>query len=137
MFEELTAFIPKLTDIEYGHWHIDKKGDGSPETPFQMPFVVYDEYVHAFSKAVTGFAIKNKDLGLTDYMRIIEPFREDGKEIDLASLDVSKLDGITTAALIVAIVRQERFCDGLLLDSLKNGAVQRLLKHLKKIDDKN
>ncbi|MCR5593348.1 MAG: DUF6508 domain-containing protein, partial [Saccharofermentans sp.] len=53
----------------------------------------------------------------------------------IANLDVSKLDGLTVVALMLTIVREDRFCEGLLLDFCKNGCMTKWLKRLKKIDD--
>ena len=33
------------------------------------------------------------------------------------------------------IIRGDRFCDGMLLDNLKSGHIQNILKRLKEIDD--
>ena len=135
MYEKLTDFIPKLNGAEYGKWHTDDKGDGTLENPFHMPFVIYSEVAVDFAKAVSRFGIENSDLGLTDYMKVLEPQRENGGRLDISRIDVSSLDGRTTAALIVAIVRQDRFCDGLLLDNLESGLIQKCLCRLKEIDD--
>ena len=49
--------------------------------------------------------------------------------------DNQKLDDKAIMAVLTCIVRQERFCDGLILSCLENGTIQNLLKRLKDFDE--
>ena len=51
-FESLTKYLPQLANDSIGEWIIDRKNDGSPEHPKQMPFVNYTEMVHRFIEDV-------------------------------------------------------------------------------------
>ena len=53
----------------------------------------------------------------------------------MRNADVSTLDGITIMALLVGVIRAERFCDGILLDFFKDGTIISWLKRLKEIDE--
>ena len=56
---------------------------------------------------------------------------------DLSLIDVSKLGEKTIIAMIVAAVRAEKFCDGALLNYLKNGSILKWLKRLQEVDQNN
>lgn len=47
---------------------------------------------------------------------------------------LSKCDGKCALAMIVTIVRGDRFCEGLLLSYLENGMMLKWMKMLKEID---
>ncbi len=135
MYEKLTAYIPKMKKASHGRW-AEEHGDGSPENPFHMPFVVYNPYVTALEDEIVSFVDKHGEMNLADYGSIL---REHGLEWSLDSMrnaDVSSLDGKTVMALLVGAIRAERFCDGALLDFCRSGCVLRWLERLKAIDDR-
>ncbi len=134
MYERLTAFLPRIQDIEYGHWIVDQKNDGSLEHPKQFPFVVYDQVVNELESEVYHFLDLHPDLSLTRYGEILEDagLAWDGNRMHNA--DVSQLDGLTVMALIVGAIRAERFCDGALLSFFEDGSIKKWLTRLKEID---
>ena len=71
----------------------------------------YEAYISRFYR-ITGFE------------RVVDAMEEE---------DVSKMNPKTVLALMVGVVRAERFCDGALLSALKSGAIIRLLERLQEI----
>ena len=53
----------------------------------------------------------------------------------MSTADVSSLDGQTIMALIMGVVRAERFCDGELLEFFKDGSIEKWLQRLQQIDE--
>lgn len=120
-FDILTKYIPLIQADNIGEWVIDKKNDGTPEHPIQLPFVGYSEMVNNFLHDIYIFEQSNKDMELTRYGDIL---KENGIEWGLESMkkaDTSNLDAQCVLALIMGAVRAERFCDGALLDYFKTG----------------
>ena len=56
MYESLTKYLDEFTGTEFGKWIIDKKNDGTPEHPIQLPFVNYSRVVDQFIQDVYSFA---------------------------------------------------------------------------------
>ena len=136
MYEELTAFIPKLQDSRYGEWIIDTENDGTFEHPLHLPYVAYDNIVDEFLDAVDHFKEHHSEMELTCYKAILEKANIQWNEESMKAADVSSLNGQTVMAMIVGIIRAERFCDGAIFEALKNGSIIKWLKRLKEIDDR-
>ena len=133
IFAELTKYLPLLENDNIGSWIIDRKNDGTPEHPIQMPFVNYSEMVHRFIDDVYDFSENNKDFELTRYGEILERNCLEWGSKSMSEADVSSLDAQCVMALIMGAVRAERFCDGALLAFFKNGSIRRWLERLKEV----
>lgn len=129
-YASLTCLLDKLCNDDFGHIHSEKGHKGTMDDPIPMPYPVYTESVHQFIKAVYEFDDNNPKYNLKDYMGIME--KKGIQDID--DLKVDELDEEAVLAVLMCIVRQERFCDGLILSNLENGTIQSLLKRLKEID---
>lgn len=136
-FENLTKYLPLLEDDNIGNWVIDRENDGTPEQPIQLPFVNYSEMVHHFIKDVYDFEENNKDFELTRYGEILEKNDIEWGSKSMSQADVSSLDDQCIMALIMGVVRAERFCDGALLGFFKDGSIKKWLERLKEIDTNN
>lgn len=134
-FENLIKYLPLLENDNIGTWIIDRKNDGTPEHPIQMPFVNYSEMVHHFIDDVYDFNEKNKDFELTRYGEILEKNGLEWGSKSMSEADVTSLDGQCVMALIMGAVRAERFCDGALLGFFKDGSIRKWLLRLKKLSD--
>ena len=134
-YKSLTRFIPKLEGANFGDWIIDHENDGTPEHPIHMPFVHYHQAVVDLVEAIHRYVYEHENTGIKDYRSYIENKGIEYRDETIANLDVSKLDGLTVVALMLTIVREDRFCEGLLLDFCKNGCMTKWLKRLKEIDD--
>lgn len=132
-YELLTKHIPTFERNDFGEWFVDKENDGSMEHPIQFPYVIYSKIVSEFEEDVYKFIDEHPEMQLTQYSKIIE---ENGIDIgDIKQADVSNLDPICLCAMIVANIRAERFCDGAILSSCKDGTFRKWLIKLKEYDD--
>ncbi len=134
MFEELTAFIPKLQEGQFGEWIVDTKNDGSPEHPIQFPFVNFNNTVTAFVEAVYRFVDTHPAMELRNYSATLE---EAGLKWDynvMSNADVTGLTGRTVMALILGAIRADRFCEGTLLSFLNEGHIIKWMQRLRQID---
>lgn len=132
-YELLTKYIHVFENGDFGEWFIDKENDGSMEHPIQMPYVMYSKTIDDFIDDVHRFVDLHEDMGLTDYRKVIEDRGIDMSEAKQA--DITNIDAIGLCALIVANVRAERFCDGAILSSCKDGTFIKWLNRLKELDN--
>ena len=102
--------------------------------PLETPYYKYTDMVYLFMKDVYDFSDKNKDFGLDRYDLILSEYRIERGGIPLDSVDVSKMDGRGVMALIMAVVRAERFSEGTLHAAFKKGIMRKWLERLKEID---
>ena len=127
-FDRLIALIDKLDNDGFGTWHVEEH-KGTEDDPIEFPYPVYSEAVDEFIDAVYDFAEKNPDFDLYNYNKVL--LERGINKIEEADFD--SLDEKSVMAILMCIVREERFCDGLIFDELENGNIQRLLKRLKDI----
>ena len=132
-YELLTKHIPTFESNDFGEWFVDKENDGSMEHPIQFPYVIYSKKVREFEEDVYKFIDAHPEMQLTQYSKIIE---ENGIDMgDVKQADVSNLGPVCLCAMIVANIRAERFCDGAILSSCKDGTFVKWLIKLKEYDD--
>ena len=134
MYEELTAFLPKLSTNNFGEWIVDTENDGSSEHPIQLPFVNYNATVYDFIHAVYHFVDIHEDLELRAYSDILQKANIDWGAESMEQADVSTLNGQVVMALILGVIRADRFYEGTLMDFLENGKITEWLSRLKEID---
>lgn len=134
MFENLTSFLPKLQDGDYGEWIVDKENDGTPEHPIHFPFVAYDRIVTDFMDATYDFIDTHKKMELTRYHDILSESNIEWGSESMKHADVASLDGRTVMALIVGAIRADRFCEGALLGLFEDGSIAKWLSRLEEID---
>ncbi|WP_416806981.1 DUF6508 domain-containing protein [Bacillus safensis] len=130
-FESLTKYIPMLHEDPIGEWEIDQENDGTAERPIQMPFVHYSETVRHFIEDVYTFAEQHQELELTRYREILKENGIEGGTNDMENVDISNLNAQCVLALIMGVVRAERFCEGAVFNFFKSG---RMLKCLERLD---
>ena len=132
MYEKLTVFLPKLQNDQFGHWYTDKENDGSAEHPIHLPFVNYGGVVCELEEAVYSFVDAHEEI--RDYEGILKAANLQWNAYSMKNANVNELDGKTVVALILGIIRAERFCDGILLDFCENGCIAKWLSRLQEID---
>lgn len=139
MYEKLTKYLDEFTGTEFGTWIFDKKNDGTPEHPRQMPFIRYSSVIMHFIEDVHSFVHEYEEIGLYNYDKVLEENGINRGMESMAKAEVDNLDAKCVIALIFSIIRAERFCEGILLTFLKNGSIIRWLERLKTLDadDKN
>ncbi|WP_138825371.1 DUF6508 domain-containing protein [Bacillus altitudinis] len=133
-FKILTNYIPMLQGDDIGEWVIDQENDGTAEHPIQMPYVNYSETVRRFIEDVYTFAEQYQEMELTRYREIL---KENGIEWgmnDMEDVDVSNLNSQCVLALIMGVLRAERFCDGVILDFFTNGTIVKWLERLERLE---
>ncbi|KKD40253.1 DUF6508 domain-containing protein [Bacillus sp. FSL L8-0167] len=133
-FESLTKYIPMLQEDRIGEWVIDQENDGTAERPIQMPFVHYSETIRHFIEDVYIFAEQHQELELIRYREILKENGIEGGPNDLENVDISNLNVQCVLALIMGVVRAERFCDGAVFNSFKSGTILKWLERLKNLD---
>lgn len=129
-YDILTKYISMDKSEKFGEWIIDRENDGTAEHPMHMPFVDYSEEVFNFIDDVYSFEEKNKDMGLSRYRDILEENNIQRDTVSMKKADISSLNEQCVMALIIGVVRAERFCDGVLLDFFKSGYISKWLKRL-------
>ena len=134
MYEKLTIFLPEFKKKSFGEWIVDNKNDGSPEHPCHMPFVVYSQAVEDLLHAAYDFVNEHPEMMLNKYSEILENAGIQWSAASMRDADVSLLDGKTTAALLVGVIRADRFCEGTLLAFCEDGSIAKWLLHLQEID---
>lgn len=133
-FNILTNYIPMLQGDDIGEWVIDHGNDGTAEQPIQMPFVNYSETVRRFIEDVYTFAEQHQEMELTRYREILkENGIEDGMN-DMENVDISNVNAQCVLALIMGVLRAERFCEGVILDFFKNGTIVKWLERLERLE---
>ena len=118
----------------YGKWIIDRENDGTLEHPKHMPFVYYSSVVDRFIYTLYDYCEKHPEFQHTRYA---ETLKEYGLEWGsrMKDADVSDMDAKGVIALLIGIVRAERFGDGILLEYLQSGCILRWLERLEEIDN--
>ncbi|MGM0969033.1 MAG: DUF6508 domain-containing protein [Bacillota bacterium] len=133
-FESLTKYIPMLQGDAIGEWVIDKENDGTAEHPIQMPYVNYSETVRRFIEDVYTFTEQHQEMELFRYQDILKENGIDWGMNDVGNVDVSQLNAQCIIALMMGIVRAERFCDGAIFNFFKSGTMLKCLERLDRIE---
>lgn len=134
MYENLTKYLDKFTGTEFDTWIVDKKNDGTPEHPLEFPFVNYSRVVDQFIHNVYSFVDNHEEMGLHNYIKILEDNGIKWSWEPMVKAEVDNLDAKCVIALIFGVIRAERFNEGILLVFLKNGSIIRWLERLKTLD---
>ena len=138
MYESLTCFLPQLNETqEYGEWIIDLEHEGTLDDPKQFPFVNYGELADAIVQAIYAFVDAHPDYGLNDYQGILEDGGIAWGSEAMANADVSRLDGKTVMAMLLGVVRADRFCEGTLLEFFEKGHIKHWISRLQEIDSED
>ena len=134
-YSALTKYINLLKNDNAGEWTCDKENDGSSERPIHVPFVSYSIAVNNLADDIYKFAKESDEIVPSKYAEIIQANGIEWGYDSMMKADASGLDAQCILALLIASLRAERFCDGALLEFIKNGAVIRWLKRLQELDE--
>ena len=124
-FDELTVFIEKLENDEYGYW-TEQKGSGTHEDPYILSHAVLSETVRDLIVTFYHFNDNHPEYDLNNYILYIQEHNLHGPVHD-----EDQMDEVTVLVMLMCIISGDRFCEGLLLNNLETGHVQNLLKRLK------
>ncbi len=134
VYKTLTAYLPTLEADNFGKWITDS--EGMLENPLQMPYVSYSRMARHFIDDVHTFADEHREYDLYSYNDILF---ENGIECDsdsMSKVDVAILDGKCITALLMGVIRADRFSEGALLHFFETGTITKWLNRLKEIDEK-
>ena len=106
VYESLTRFLPELDKAEYGKWVMDRGDDGPSGNPLHFPFVDYDGIVDRIWDAIYDFEKGHEDFELMKYSEILSKSNIERNTQSMKEADVSKLDGQTVMALLMAAAAQ-------------------------------
>lgn len=134
-YSVLTKYINLLKNDIVCEWSCDKENDGSSERPMHLPFVIYSITVDKLTDDIYKFAKESDEIVLSKYADILNANGIKWGYDSMMKADASELDAQCILALLIASLRAERFCDGALLEFIKNGAVIRWLKRLQELDE--
>ena len=134
-YSALTKYINLLENDNAGEWICDKENDGSSERPIHVPFVSYSIAVNKLEDDIYKFAKESDEIVPSKYAEILNANGIKWGYDSMMKADASGLDAQCILALLIASLRAERFCDGALLEFIKNGAVIRWLKRLQELDE--
>lgn len=115
-FERLTNYIPKLEGDHFGKWVVDKENDGSSERPIHMPYVDYSAIIYSFVHDFYNIEKENSDLKLNYYQDILNENNIDWSSESMVKANVSELNAQAVLALIMGVIRADRFSEGTLLE---------------------
>ena len=134
MYEALTKYLNVIPSDEIGTWIIDTKSKGAADDPIHMPYVHYSEMAMDFIEDVHSFFDTYKGFELGEYMNVLKSNNIELNDDSSKDEYISTLDGKLVVALIISVVRGERFCDGLLHTYFKNGTIEKWLRRLAELD---
>lgn len=129
MHDKLTAYIPQLDDPEFVRW-IGFYGDD--EERFRAGWDRYSGTVWSLLDEIDPYVEAHPEENLIRYNEILERAHVWGS--DAWSADVSSLDATTTMALLVAVYRDDHFCNGAFIGHIKDGCVRHCLGRLQELD---
>ena len=132
-FDRLIDLLEPLEKDSIGEWIIDKEHEGTEDDPIHMPYLIYTEVVEELIDAVYRFEDENPEYELTRYGEFLKERNIEWNSYSMKNADVSNMDVQGTMALLMGMVRAERFCDGAIMDMIKSGAVGKWLMRLKEL----
>ena len=128
MYEQITSYIGKLTP---GHWkYPENHGDGSSEHPYIAGWIDYDETTEDFiSKMYEVVPNDGKD-----YVEVLQEINQKYSN-EYYKVDISKLNGDMILYMMFAVIRGERFSEGLIGNYIAKGIMDKWLNRLKELDE--
>ena len=137
MYEKLISYLPELEgeNQQFGEWIIDRVNDGSPEHPIQMPFVSFGPVMEGIYNAVYVIVDQHPELNLVKYQDILKAHGIDLDGRLMKNADVSNWDAQGVLALMLGIIRADRFSEGTFKEFMENGCYAKWIRRLKEIED--
>ena len=121
-WEPLLALIPEIENTsKFGEW---KGGEKSPNGSIAMPWCMFAPIVQKFLDAVYAIPI---------IIRFDWVEWDEGQKIASdVDFEFDTLDIVKKCKLITAIVRGNRFCEGVLVSVFESGLIVKILKSIEK-----
>lgn len=122
MYEALTDYLPKIQDSD--SWVRDTSC-----------YIDYTSTVNEFRKEILTFMDNHPEYELNRYIDTLRTIGTEWGARGLQKVDVSDLDGKVIMALLMAAERGEYNSQGVILDLLESGTIQKWLLRLKELDN--
>ena len=130
-FDKLIGLLEPLETDSVGEWIIDKEHKGTEDDPIHFPYPKYTEVVNELIDAVYKFEDENPEYELTKYGELLKGRGLEWGQRSMENADVSNMDAQGIMALLMGMVRAERFCDGAIMGMIISGVlINRLLRLL-------
>ena len=134
-FDKLIGLLEPLETDSVGEWIIDKEHKGTEDDPIPFPYPKYTEVVNELIDAVYKFEDENPEYELTKYGELLKERGLEWGQRSMENADVSNMDAQGIMALLMGMVRAERFCDGAIMGMIKSGAVKKWLMRLQELKE--
>lgn len=134
-FDKLIGLLEPLETDSVGEWIIDKEHKGTEDDPIYFPYPMYTEMVNELIEAVYEFEHENPEYELTKYGELLKERGLEWGQQSMENADVSNMDTQCIMALLMGMVRGERFCDGAIMGMIKSGAVKKWLLRLQELKE--
>lgn len=127
-FDKLIGLLEPLENDSVGEWIIDKEHKGTEDDPKHFPYPMYTEVVYEFEH-------ENPEYELTKYGELLKERGLEWGQRSMENADVSNMDAQGIMALLMGMVRGERFCDGAIMGMIKSGAAKKWLLRLQELKE--
>ena len=134
-FDKLIGLLEPLETDSVGEWIIDNEHKGTEDDPIHFPYPKYTEVVNELIDAVYKFEDENPEYELTKYGELLKERGLEWGQRSMENADVSNMDAQGIMALLMGMVRAERFCDGAIMGMIKSGAVKKWLMRLQELKE--
>ena len=134
-FDKLIGLLEPLENDSVGEWIIDKEHKGTEDDHIHFPYPMYTEVVNELIEAVYEFEHENPEYELTKYGELLKKRGLEWRQRSMENADVSNMDAQGIMALLMGMVRGERFCDGAIMGMIKSGAVKKWLLRLQELKE--
>ena len=134
-FDKLIGLLEPLENDSVGEWRIDKEHKGTEDDPIHFPYPMYTEVINELIEAVYEFEHENPEYELTKYGELLKKRGLEWRQRSMENADVSNMDAQGIMALLMGMVRGERFCDGAIMGMIKSGAVKKWLLRLQELKE--
>lgn len=131
IFDGILSLEDALSHDSFGTFVAEGAHKGTSDDPIPLPYVSYTDTVNSLVWEVYTFDNNNPDYGLKDYLDILD--RYGYKDVPPQTIDVSNVNAQCLMAMFMWLIRGERFCDGLILETLESGIVQRWIGRLREL----
>ena len=129
-FDKIIALIEPLRQDSHGKWHGGIEDKQPEDNTFQMPFVAYTEIAHKLIFEIQDFVDQNPDYELRSYVKVLKERNIEFSQEAFNKVDLDNLDAQGVMAMLVGLMRAERFCEGAFLKNLQNGFIVKCIKRL-------
>ena len=132
-FDKIIALVEPLKQDSFGEWHGGIKKKKHEDASFQIPFVAYTQTAHNLISEIEDFVDQNPYYELKRYAKLLKERNIEFSQEAFNKVDLDKLDAPGVMAILVGLMRAERFCEGVFLDNLKSGFIIKCIRSLEEI----